>query len=149
MGWLERYVGIVLCEGREFLGSICPKCLRGPPSDAAVWIGEYCLRLRQSIDDVNDSLSATPEPQPFPADFSDYRNQIRKITETTARLRRVSLLLRIGKSELPLRLSRIRNDLSRTWEESKKLIEAARKHCGTAAIEKVPSPPIVTKPIAH
>ena len=50
-----------------------------------------------------------PEPGPFPADFSDYRNQIRKITETTARLRRVSLLLRIGKSELPLRLSRIRN----------------------------------------
>jgi len=139
--WDEHYVGVVLCEGREFLGSICPRCLRGPPSDAAVWLGEFCLRLRQAIDDVNDSLTSEPGVESFPTDFADYRLQIRKITETTARLRRISLLLKIGKNELRSRLNHIRQDLGRTWDETKRLIAAAREQCGRL-------PPRQSEPIA-
>ena len=148
--WAERYVGVVLCDGREFLGSICPKCLRGTPSDAAVWIGEYCLRLRQAIDDVNDALESPPDVPPFPADFTDYHSEIRKITETTARLRRVSILLQVGKSELPTQLNHIRTDPSRTWNESKRLIAEARKHLGHKLAElDAPIAPQVAESIDH
>jgi len=39
--WPERYVGAVLVQERQPLGSLCPRCLKGTPADAAVWIGEY------------------------------------------------------------------------------------------------------------
>jgi hypothetical protein len=138
--WSERYVGTVLSRDQNALGSICPRCLSGSPSDAAVWIGEYCLRLRQALDDVDECLSSPVYQHPFPTDFSGYHDQLRKIADMTARTRRVSVLFQIGKTELPAQFNRMRLNLLETWEESKRLIAEARSMLG--APPKVYSPRI-------
>lgn len=124
--WSERYVGTVLVRNRAAVGGLCPRCLKGTPADAAVWIGEYCLRLRQVLDDVDECLSLSADQNPFPADFKEYHDHLRKITEMTARRRRFSTLFQLGQAELPLQFDRMRNNLIATWEESKRLIAEAR-----------------------
>jgi hypothetical protein len=57
----QYYVGVVLCQGEQPLGDVCPRCLSLPPERCAWMIWEYAARL---WDEVGAGLIQAGYPWP-------------------------------------------------------------------------------------
>lgn len=113
--WEERLVGVSLRNEEQVLGNLCPRCLTYSPRENAVWLQRYIEEFRLAIADWNGTLQNQVR---LSQSQGDYRAEILKVIQSTARIQRMTALLRKGTRELKNQFSRTRRVLNQLRQQA-------------------------------